>query len=74
MFQTLCDEGLGWQPTGPEQIQRWQDGLVARGVPPETAEREIRRELQRDFAGKGRQYHTVVPSTLVFSYGVVDEA
>jgi hypothetical protein len=32
---------------------------------------EIARELGRDFAAKGRTYHTVMPCVFTFSFGTV---
>ena len=72
-FQTMCGEGLGYQPTDPKAFQQWREQLVSYGVSPEVADKEIRRSLDRDFAHKGRQYHTVWPSLLMFSYGTVDK-
>lgn len=71
MFQTLCDEGLGRLPGNDEEMREWQDQLVSLGVPLAVAEREIQRELARDFPRRGTQYHTVAPSLLMFSWGTV---
>jgi len=70
-FRTLCDEGFGWQPTDPKVTHEWEEQLMSYGVSREVACREVRRELDRDFAHKGRGYHTVAPSLLMFSYGTV---
>ena len=72
MLKTLCDEGMGWLPADPQAQQKWQEQLLSLGVPAEAASREIRRELARDFPNKGHDYHSVVPSLLMFSYGTVD--
>mgnify|MGYP000347910041 CR=1 FL=1 len=71
-FQTMCDEGMA-EPRDPEGIQRWQKWLESCDIPADNARREIGRALDRDFANRGRDYHTVWPSLLMFSYGIVDK-
>ena len=51
----MCSEGLGYQPTDEAEIERWRQKLVERGVSRETADQEIKRELERDFLHKGRE-------------------
>jgi SAM-dependent methyltransferase len=72
-FQAMCSEGLGWHPTDPKVIRQWQEQLESYGIAPDAARCEIGRELDTDFAHKGRQYHTVWPGLLVFSFGTVDK-
>ncbi len=71
LFDALCADGLGYQPTEEEAIRRWRESLVARGVAPEAAAREVERELERDFLHRGREYHTVYTGLLSFSFGTV---
>ena len=71
IFQAMCSEGLGYQPTDETEIDRWRRAIVARGVSRETADSEIKRELERDFLHKGRSYHTVSASAFTFSFGTV---
>ena len=73
VFQAICSEGLGYQPTDPAEIARWRQGLIKRGVSPETADKEIKRELERDFLHKGKHYHTVLASVFTFSFGTVEK-
>jgi SAM-dependent methyltransferase len=71
VFQAMCSEGLGYQPTDEAEIDRWRQAVVAHGGPRETADQEIKRELERDFLHKGRSYHTVSASAFTFSFGTV---
>ncbi len=41
------------------------------GICEQAAEAEINRELEEDFLNKGSEYHTVYPTLLVWSYGIV---
>lgn len=70
-YRSMCDEGFGHLPTDEEGIARWRRRLVDWGVADEDARREIERELDRDFAHKGEEYHTAFPGLLTFSYGRV---
>jgi hypothetical protein len=38
---------------------------------PKEADKEIKRELERDFLHKGRNCHTVAASAFTFSFGTV---
>jgi hypothetical protein len=71
IFRAMCSEGLGYQPTDEAEIDRWRQTLIARGVSRETADKEITRELERDFLHKGRNYHTVSACAFTFSFGTV---
>ena len=73
LFKAICDQGFGFQPTDRQSIRQWQQRLVEQGVPADKARKEIDRELKRDFLHKGREYHTVFPGLLTFSYGTVDK-
>ena len=72
LFDALCADGLGYQPTEEEAIRRWRESLVARGVAPEAAAREVERELERDFLHRGREYHTGYTGLLSFSFVTVN--
>ena len=41
------------------------------GISEQDAEAEINRELEEDFLNKGSVYHTVYPTLLTWSYGIV---
>ena len=71
IFQAMCSEGLGYQPTDEAEIERWRQKLVERGVSRETADAEIKRELERDFLHKGMNYHTVTACAFTFTFGTV---
>jgi SAM-dependent methyltransferase len=71
VFRAMCSEGLGYQPTEEAEIDRWREKLIERGVSPEKADREIKRQLGRDFLHKGMNYHTVSASAFTFSFGTV---
>lgn len=73
VFQAMCSEGLGYQPTDVVEIERWRQTLVRRGVSRETADKEIQRELDRDFLHRGRNYHTVSACVFTFSFGTVQK-
>ncbi|HKM99590.1 MAG TPA: class I SAM-dependent methyltransferase [Candidatus Binataceae bacterium] len=73
VFRALCSEGLGYQPTDEAEIGRWRQALIKRGVSPETADKEIERERERDFAHKGKNYHTVSACVFTFSFGTVEK-
>jgi len=45
--------------------------LIARGVSREKADREITRQLERDFLHKGMNYHTASACAFTFSFGTV---
>lgn len=53
------------------EIDRWRRTLIARGVSREKADREIKRQLERDFLHKGMNYHTVSACAFTFSFGTV---
>ena len=71
IFRAMCSEGLGYQPTDEAEIDRWHQKLIERGALPEAADREIKRELERDFLHKGKHYHTVSACAFTFSFGRV---
>ena len=71
IFRAMCSEGLGYQPTDEAEIERWCQTLSARGVSRETADKEIKRELERDYLHKGTTYHTVSACAFTFSFGTV---
>jgi SAM-dependent methyltransferase len=71
VFRAMCSEGLGYQPTDEAEIDRWRRTLIARGVSQEKADKEIARQLERDFLHKGRDYHTVLACAFTFSFGTV---
>jgi SAM-dependent methyltransferase len=71
IFQAMCSEGLGYQPTDEAEIDRWRQAFIRRGVSPDAADKEIKRELDRDFLHKGRTYHTASPCVFTFSFGTV---
>jgi SAM-dependent methyltransferase len=73
IFRAMCSEGLGYQPTDEAEIDRWRQKLIERGVLPETADKEMKRELERDFLHKGKQYHTVSACAFTFSFGTVPD-
>jgi SAM-dependent methyltransferase len=73
LFQAMCSEGLGYQPTDPAEIERWRHWMTSHGVSSETADQEIARELRRDFRHKGKTYHTVNPCLFTFSFGRVEK-
>lgn len=71
IFRAMCSEGLGYQPTGEAEIDSWRQKLIARGVLREKADKEIKRQLERDFLHKGNTYHTVSASAFTFTFGTV---
>ncbi len=71
VFQAICSEGLGYQPSDKPEIDRWRQKLIARGVLREKADKEIKRQLERDFLHRGKTYHTVSASAFTFSFGTV---
>lgn len=73
LFQAMCSEGLGYQPSDEAEIARWRRALIERGVSANAADMEIARELRRDFLHHGRNYHTVSASVLTFSFGTVEK-
>jgi hypothetical protein len=72
VFRAICDEGCGPDPT-PQERAEWKAFLVKYGVSEEDAESEIERVLAEDFRTKGRNYHTVYPMLLSFSFGTVEK-
>jgi hypothetical protein len=47
--------------------------LVSRGISEAAATAEIDREIEEDFLNKGAGYHTVYPTLLTWSYGIVQK-
>lgn len=74
LHRAICEQGFGPPPPNAEGLKRWKQSLVDRGISPEAADREIAREIARDFRRKGKDYHTVYPGLLTFSYGTVDKS
>ncbi|HZU87610.1 MAG TPA: class I SAM-dependent methyltransferase [Anaerolineaceae bacterium] len=73
LFKAICDEGYGQPQPDEAGRARWKANLVGLGFPEAEAEAEIQRELDEDFLTKGPGYHTVYPTGLTWSFGVVPE-
>jgi ubiquinone/menaquinone biosynthesis C-methylase UbiE len=73
VFKAICDEGYGQPKPDEAGIARWKDNLMSYGISEQSAEAEIERELEEDFLNKGSGYHTVFPTSLTWSYGVVQK-
>jgi SAM-dependent methyltransferase len=73
LFQAMCSEGLGLPLSDDESRRRLAQFLIDHGIEPEAARIEAGREANRDFAGKGRGYHTAQASVMTFSFGRVRE-
>jgi SAM-dependent methyltransferase len=71
VFKAICDEGYGQPRPDEAGIARWKANLMDYGISEQAAEAEIERELEEDFLNKGAGYHTVYPTLLTWSYGVV---
>ena len=71
LFKAICDEGYGQPRPDEAGIARWKANLMGYGISEEAAEAEIERELEEDFLNNGPGYHTVYPTLLTWSYGVV---
>lgn len=72
LFQAICHEGYG-SPLSPDEIREKGTAYLTRfGIPPEEAAQEIEREITRDFAARGRGFHTVFPGMMSWSFGTVD--
>ncbi len=69
LFQAMCSEGLGYQPTHPAEIERCRHWMISHGVASEMANKDIAHELSRDFLHRGRNYHPVDPCVFTFSFG-----
>jgi ubiquinone/menaquinone biosynthesis C-methylase UbiE len=72
-FEALCKEGLALPENVGKIKGKWRDRLLGHGVRPEDAERHINNELELDFRNKGKNYHTVFPAVLTWSYGTVEK-
>lgn len=73
LLRALCDEGLGPTVPGATEREKWIESMTRYGISREDAEREIERELARDFANRAAEYHTVFTSLLTLSYGTVSK-
>jgi ubiquinone/menaquinone biosynthesis C-methylase UbiE len=71
LFKAICDEGYGQPRPSEEQKVRWKANLIGYGISEQAAEDEINRELEENFLDKGSQYHTVFPTLLTWSFGIV---
>jgi len=73
LFKAICDEGYG-QPV-PDEVQRrsWKANLMGYGISEQAAVAEIDREVEEDFLHKGPGYHTVYPTLLTWSFGLVSK-
>ena len=71
VFKAICDEGYGQPKPDKAGRMRWKANLMDYGIGEEAADTEIERELEEDFLNKGPGYHTVYPTLLTWSYGVV---
>ena len=73
LFKAICDEGYGQPAPDEAQRARWKANLMGFGISEQAAEAEIDRELEEDFLYKGPDYHTVYPTLLTWSFGVVSK-
>ena len=73
LFKAICDEGYGQPRPDEEHLARWKVNLMGFGISAQDAEQEINRELEEDFLARGKEYHTVYTSLLVWSFGVVQK-
>jgi ubiquinone/menaquinone biosynthesis C-methylase UbiE len=71
LFKAICDEGYGQPKPDEAQRVRWKASLMGYGISEKDAEDEINRELEEDFLNKGPGYHTVYPTSLTWSFGIV---
>jgi len=72
LHSAMCREGYG--PPVPDSVgrEKWVEGMAQWGITRSDAEREIDRELSRDFPNKAAGYHTVYTPLLTFSFGTVE--
>ncbi len=73
LFKAICDEGYGQPAPDEAQRRRWKENLMGFGINEQAAEAEIERELEEDFLNKGPGYHTVYPTLLTWSFGLVSK-
>jgi 2-polyprenyl-3-methyl-5-hydroxy-6-metoxy-1,4-benzoquinol methylase len=73
LFKAICDEGYGQPRPDEEQIARWKANLMGYGLPEQSAEYEIKRELEEDYLNNGTRYHTVYTTLLTWSFGTVSK-
>jgi ubiquinone/menaquinone biosynthesis C-methylase UbiE len=73
VFKAICDEGYGQTRPDEAGMARWKANLMGYGISEVAAEAEINRELEEDFLNKGSGYHTVYPTLLTWSYGIVNK-
>jgi SAM-dependent methyltransferase len=71
LFKAICREGYAHPVPTDEARSAWKKHLTQYGIPGDDAEREIERELARDFANRAEEYHTVYADLLTFSFGTV---
>jgi SAM-dependent methyltransferase len=73
LFKAICHEGYGQPKPDEAGLARWKANIMSYGITEGAAEAEINRELEEDFLNKGPGYHTVYPTLLTWSYGVVSK-
>lgn len=74
LFEAICHEGYGPSAPPDELREKSLAHLTRFGIPPEEARQEIEREIARDFAARGRDFHTVYPGLMSWSFGTVERA
>ena len=73
LFRGMCEQGLDPNLDTEEKRANLKAFLMKYGVSEEDADKDIEQMLAWDFKGKGRDYHTVYPSLLSFSFGTVEK-
>jgi len=74
LFEAMCREGFGIKKPNDEQRAKWKANIVGYGVPEDEADRQIDREIERDFLHRAEEFHTVYAHLTSFSFGTVDKS
>jgi hypothetical protein len=69
MYDWMCRYG-GAGALDELKAAEWKQRLLRDGAAEEDADKEIARYQQTDFAGKGKNYHTVYPHIYTFCRGI----
>jgi hypothetical protein len=74
IHRALCREGLALREDFEDRKQEWIDRLLGYGISREEINAQMALELELDFRNRGRDYYTVCPGLMTWSYGTVEKS
>jgi len=73
LHEALSNEGLGLPENYEEIKTSIRNRLLSYGISPEIVDAQMGFEVKLDFRHKGKNYHTVFPGLMTWSYGTVEK-